>query len=277
MNQGTIIQGNLSFVFGIFISYKMKRLALVIGMLCTVCLQTEAQYVSEVWVADQGNGTYRNPVLHADYSDPDVCAVGDDFYMTASSFGCTPGLPVLHSKDLVNWRIVNYALKELEPKEFYNSARHGKGVWAPSIRYHKGEFYIYWGDPDFGIFMVKTKDPAGEWEKPVLVKAGKGMIDPAPLWDEDGHVYLVHAWAGSRSKMNSIVVVCEMNAEGTRVISNPVLVYDGNDGVNHTVEGPKFYKRNGYYYIFAPAGGVATGWQLVFALAACTARTTRKL
>ena len=263
MNQGTIIQGNLSFVFGIFISYKMKRLALVIGMLCTVCLQTEAQYVSEVWVADQGNGTYRNPVLHADYSDPDVCAVGDDFYMTASSFGCTPGLPVLHSKDLVNWRIVNYALKELEPKEFYNSARHGKGVWAPSIRYHKGEFYIYWGDPDFGIFMVKTKDPAGEWENPVLVKAGKGMIDPAPLWDEDGHVYLVHAWAGSRSKMNSIVVVCEMNAEGTRVISNPVLVYDGNDGVNHTVEGPKFYKRNGYYYIFAPAGGVATGWQLV--------------
>lgn len=106
----------------------MKRLALVIGMLCTVCLQTEAQYVSEVWVADQGNGTYRNPVLHADYSDPDVCAVGDDFYMTASSFGCAPGLPVLHSKDLVNWRIVNYALKELEPKEFYNSARHGKGM-----------------------------------------------------------------------------------------------------------------------------------------------------
>ena len=97
-------------------------------MLCTVCLQAEAQYVSEVWVSDQGNGTYRNPVLHADYSDPDVCAAGDDFYMTASSFGCTPGLPILHSKDLVNWRIINYALKELEPKEFYNSARHGKGV-----------------------------------------------------------------------------------------------------------------------------------------------------
>ena len=153
--------------------YKNTVAALVIGMLCTVCLQTEAQDVSEVCVADQGNGTYRNPVLHADYSDPDVCAVGDDFYMTASSFGCTPGLPVLHSKDLVNWRIVNYALKELEPKEFYNSARHGKGVWAPSIRYHKGEFYIYWGDPDFGIFMVKTKDPAGEWEKPVLVKPVK--------------------------------------------------------------------------------------------------------
>lgn len=241
----------------------MKKLKLIIGVLCSICLQAKAQYVSEVWVSDQGNGTYRNPVLHADYSDPDVCAVGDDFYMTASSFGCTPGLPILHSKDLVNWRIVNYALKELEPKEFYNSAQHGKGVWAPSIRYHKGMYYIYWGDPDFGIFMVKTKDPIGEWEKPVLVKAGKGMIDPTPLWDEDGRVYLVHAWAGSRSKMNSIIVVCEMNAEGTKVINNPILVYDGNDGINHTVEGPKFYKRNDYYYIFAPAGGVATGWQLV--------------
>lgn len=241
----------------------MKKIILVIILLYTMYPAMEAQYVSKVWVADQKDGTYKNPILHADYSDPDVCVVGDDFYMTASSFGCTPGLPILHSKDLVNWRIVNYALNELEPKEFYNSSQHGKGVWAPSIRYHNGEFYIYWGDPDFGIYMVKTKNPLGEWEKPVLVKAGKGMIDPAPLWDEDGHVYLVHAWAGSRSGMNSVITVCEMNAEGIKVTGNPILVFDGNDGINHTVEGPKFYKRNGYYYIFAPAGGVATGWQLV--------------
>lgn len=240
----------------------MKKVILFIVALCMVCPVMEAQYVSKVWVADQMDGTYKNPILHADYSDPDVCVAGDDFYMTASSFGCTPGLPILHSKDLVNWRIINYALKELEPKEFYNSPQHGKGVWAPSIRHHNGEFYIYWGDPDFGIFMVKTRNPDGEWEKPVLVKAGKGMIDPAPLWDEDGHVYLVHAWAGSRSQMNSIITVCEMNTEGTKVINSPVLVFDGNDGVNHTIEGPKFYKRNGYYYILAPAGGVATGWQL---------------
>lgn len=240
----------------------MKKVILFIVALCMVCPVMEAQYVSKVWVADQMDGTYKNPILHADYSDPDVCVAGDDFYMTASSFGCTPGLPILHSKDLVNWRIINYALKELEPKEFYNSPQHGKGVWAPTIRYHNGEFYIYWGDPDFGIFMVKTKNPGREWEKPVLVKAGKGMIDPAPLWDEDGHVYLVHAWAGSRSQMNSVITVCEMNREGTKVINSPILVFDGNDGVNHTIEGPKFYKRNGYYYILAPAGGVATGWQL---------------
>ncbi len=240
----------------------MKKITLLITLILGFHITVSAQYVSSVWVSDQRNGTYKNPVLHADYSDPDVCAVGNDFYMTASSFGCTPGLPILHSRDLVNWRLANYALKEIEPKEFFNTPRHGKGVWAPSIRYHQGEFYIYWGDPDFGIFLVKTKDPLDEWEKPVLVKAGRGMIDPTPLWDDDGKVYLVHAWAGSRSLFNSVITVCEMNAEGTQVTGNPVLVFDGNDGVNHTIEGPKFYKRNGYYYILAPAGGVATGWQV---------------
>lgn len=242
----------------------MKGLFFILSLsVCSLFHPAMAQYRSKVWVSDEGNGMYRNPVLHADYSDPDVCAVGEDYFLTASSFNCTPGLPILHSKDLVNWKIVNYALKKVEPVEYYNEARHGKGVWAPSIRFHEGVFYIYWGDPDFGIFMVKTRDPYGEWDKPVLVKAGKGMIDPCPLWDDDGRVYLAHAWAGSRAKFNSVLTVCEMNKEGTAVISDPVLVFDGNDGVNHTIEGAKFYKRNGFYYLFAPAGGVVSGWQLV--------------
>lgn len=239
----------------------MKKLFFIIGLMMSCPVMS--QYRSEVWVSDEGNGMYKNPVLYADYSDPDVCVVGDDYFLTASSFNCAPGLPILHSKDLVNWKIVNYALKQLEPVAYFNEVRHGKGVWAPSIRFHEGVYYIYWGDPDFGIFMVKTRDPYGEWEKPILVKAGKGMIDPCPLWDDDGKVYLAHAWAGSRAKFNSILTVCELNKEGTAVISEPVLVFDGNDGVNHTVEGAKFYKRNGYYYIFAPAGGVVSGWQLV--------------
>lgn len=242
----------------------MKGLFFILSLsVCSLFHPAMAQYRSEVWVSDEGNGMYRNPVLHADYSDPDVCAVGEDYFLTASSFNCTPGLPILHSKDLVNWKIVNYALKKVEPVEYYNEPRHGKGVWAPSIRFHEGVFYIYWGDPDFGIFMVKTRDPYGEWDKPVLVKAGKGMIDPCPLWDDDGRVYLAHAWAGSRAKFNSVLTVCELNKEGTKVISDPVLVFDGNDGVNHTIEGAKFYKRNGFYYLFAPAGGVVSGWQLV--------------
>ncbi len=215
-----------------------------------------------VWVADRGDGTYRNPILHADYSDPDVIRVGSDFYMTASSFTCTPGLPVLHSYDLVNWSLIAYALPVQYPREVYDMPQQGRGVWAPCIRYHKGEFYIYYSDPDFGIYLVKSKNPAGAWSEPILVKAGKGIIDPSPLWDDDGRAYLVHAFAGSRAGIKSILVVCTMNEEGTKVLDDGVLIFDGHDH-HPTIEGPKFYKRNGYYYIFAPAGGVTNGWQTV--------------
>jgi beta-xylosidase len=224
--------------------------------------QDQESYVSDVWVADQGDGTYINPILHADYSDPDVVRVGSDFYMTASSFNAAPGLPILHSKDLVNWKLINYALPIQVPVEHFSKPQHGNGVWAPSIRFHEGEYYIYWGDPDFGIYMVKTKDPAGDWEEPVLLEAGKGLIDPSPLWDEDGKAYITHAYAGSRAGIKSILVVKPMNREGTKITGPGRIVFDGHED-HPTVEGNKFYKKDGYYYIFAPAGGVATGWQLI--------------
>ena len=231
------------------------------SFLLAVPLSLQAQYHSQVWNPDNGNGTYTNPVIYADYSDPDVVAVGNDYYLTASSFNCIPGLPILHSKDLVNWEIIGYALQEQEPKELFDKPQHGKGVWAPAIRYHNGEFYIYWGDPDHGIFMVKTKDPRGIWEKPVCVLAGKGMIDTCPLWDEDGRCYLVNGWAGSRAGFNSVLTIRELSADGTKVIGKPRIVFDGGQK-NHTTEGPKFYKRDGYYWIMCPAGGVQMGWQL---------------
>jgi beta-xylosidase len=205
---------------------------------------------------------YKNPVLHADYSDPDAIRVGDDFYLVSSSFEAIPGLPILHSKDLVNWKIIGHALKRQPPLEHYAKPQHGNGVWAPSIRFHKGEFYIYYPDPDFGIYLVKAKNPAGPWTEPLLVESGKGLIDPCPLWDDDGKVYLVHAFAGSRAGIKSILVIKKMNTEGTKVLDEGKLVYDGHE-TDPTIEGPKLYKRNGYYYIFAPAGGVPTGWQLV--------------
>lgn len=246
----------------------MRRIILIIALLINAIAIISQQYVSKVWVSDQGDGTFINPVLHADYADPDVIRVGDDYYMVSSSFNCIPGLPILHSKDLVNWKIVNHALNSLviegADASFYDKPQHGKGVWAPCIRYHNNEFYIYWGDPDFGIYMVKTTDVLKKWSSPVLVLSGKGRIDPSPLFDDDGRVYLVHAWAGSRAGFNSVMTICELNADGTKVIGEEVLIYDGNDGINHTVEGGKFYKKDGYYYMLAPAGGVAMGWQLAF-------------
>jgi beta-xylosidase len=218
--------------------------------------------LSQVWVADNGDGTYKNPILHADYSDPDAIRVGDDYYMTASSFNSMPGLPILHSKDLVNWKLVNYALLKQPPFDVFDKPQHGNGVWAPCIRYHDNEFYIYYPDPDYGIYMIKTKDPKGIWSEPVMVKEGKGLIDPSPLWDDDGKVYLVYAFAGSRAGIKSLLTICTLNSEGTLANNDDVIIIDGHDG-EATIEGPKFYKHNGYYYVFAPAGGVPTGWQTV--------------
>ena len=227
-------------------------------------LSSSAQYRSEVWCPDQGDGTYVNPVINADYSDPDVCvgASGDDYYLTASSFQCTPGLPILHSRDLVNWQIVGHALPELQPREAFSLPAHGKGVWAPSIRFHDGEYFIYWGDPDHGVMMVKTRDPKGTWEPPRCIIPGQGYIDTTPLWDDDGRCYLVNAWANSRSQFASVITVRELSSDGTRPIGQPVIVFDGNGNDNHTCEGPKFYKRDGWYWILCPAGGVPTGFQL---------------
>lgn len=204
---------------------------------------------------------YTNPILHMDYSDPDVCRVGEDYYMTASSFNCFPGLPILHSRDLVHWTLVGAALTDYEP-EFHTSVQHANGVWAPAIRYHDGWFYIFCGDPDRGIFMVKTQDPRGRWEDPVWVVRAKGFIDPCPLWDEDGTAWLSHAAAGSRAGLKSILFMAPMAPDGTHLLGPSRIVYDGHR-TQPTIEGTKLYKRNDWYYIFAPAGGVKSGWQTV--------------
>ncbi len=235
-----------------------------------------ASAVKAVWSPDNGDGTYKNPIIYADYSDPDVCRAGDDFYMTASSFSSLPGLPILHSKDLVNWRLIGHAIAHYPVADF-DLPQHGKGVWAPAIRYHNGEFYIYYGDPDNGIYMTKTKDPAGPWEPLVLVKQAKGWIDTCPLWDENGKAYLVHGFAKSRSGINNALDICRMASDGKSLLDEGTRMFDGGttdstarptgtptDGKYTTVEGPKFYKRNGFYYVMAPGGGVGPGYQIVF-------------
>ena len=246
-----------------------RFICICLTLVSTLLTSAQTNYRSMVWSPDNGDGTYTNPVINADYSDPDVCvgASGEDYYLTASSFQCVPGLPILHSKDLVNWQIINYALGNLyegdeELLQHFSTPQHGAGVWAPSIRYHNGWYYIYWGDPDYGVYMVKTQDPAGKWEKPLCVIRGKGYIDTTPLWDDDGRCYLVNGWANSRSKFASVLTVREMSADGTKPIGQPVIVFDGNGTENRTCEGPKFYKRDGWYWIMCPAGGVPTGFQL---------------
>lgn len=224
-------------------------------------LTVRAEAGAYPWVPDCGDGTYRNPIIHADYSDPDVIRVGEDFYLTASSFNCTPGLPVLHSKDLVNWTIINHAVKNL-PHPRYAEVQPGCGIWAPSLRFHAGKFWIFFPMPDEGIYVTTANHPAEKWSEPHLVQEGKGLIDPCPLWDDDGNAYLVHAYARSRSGIKHMLRVRPMAADGSRLLGEGEIVF--HEPERHpTIEGPKFFKKDGWYYIFAPAGGVETGWQVV--------------
>ncbi len=210
---------------------------------------------AQVWVADQGDGTYKNPILHADYSDPDVIRVNDDYYMVASSFNCAPGIPVLHSKDLVNWEIINHVYDYL-PFDQFKRVAHGRGCWAPSIRYHEGTFYVYFCTPDEGLFAATTKDPRSKWELHHVLQVQQ-WEDPCPFWDTDGQAWLI------RSKLcGGPVYLHKMSDDGLKLLDSGTVVYwDAEE--NPILEGVKMMKRNSYYYIFAPAGGVTTGWQTV--------------
>ena len=217
--------------------------------------------------------TYANPVLYADYSDPDVIRVDRRYYLVASSFHFSPGLPVLTSDDLVHWRIIGHVLPKLPFAPQYDlpgpfaltdatskpttGTRYAGGVWAPAIRFHDGLFYVYWPTPDEGVFMATAKDPAGPWSRPVRLLKGPGYEDPCPFWDDDGKAYLIHGRVGAGP-----LVLHRMSADGKRLLDDGIVIAD--DKVRLPVlEGPKLYKRKGWYYIFAPIGGVEKGQEVV--------------
>jgi len=210
--------------------------------------------------------SYTNPILPYDYSDPDVCRIGDTYLMTSSSFNNIPGLQILQSSDLVHWTIVDAALPYRLPGYQADSPLLGNFVWAPTIRCHHDTLYIYYGDPDRGIYCVRAPYvPQGfplKWEDAVLVMPAKGFIDPCPFWDEDGRCYLIHGCAGSRRGLKSVLYLAELTKDGLNVEVPSRIIFDGHKE-HVTSEGPKLYKKDGYYYIWHPAGGVVTGWQVV--------------
>jgi beta-xylosidase len=208
---------------------------------------------------------YQNPILNADWPDPDAVQVDGVYYLIASSFNRVPALPVLRSRNLVDWEHAGHALDALPQGSHYSLVRHGSGVWAPSLRHHDGRFWIFYPDPDHGIFVLSAEKAEGPWTAPHLLYPGRGLIDPCPLWDDDGQAYLVHGWAKSRIGVKNRLTVHRMSPDATKILDHGTQVINGADLPGYTtLEGPKFYKRDGWYWIFAPAGGVATGWQSVF-------------
>lgn len=202
---------------------------------------------------DQGDGTFRNPILPADYSDPDVIRVGEDFYLVASEFHFA-GIQVLQSRDLVNWRVAARVFDRLPVAAKYDAmAGYGEGTWAPSLRYHDGIFHLYVCTPHEGLFLWTARDPAGPWTGPTTVKAVDQWEDPCPFWDDDGQAYLIRGRLGAGP-----IYLHRMSADGTRLLDDGVEIYRGP-----VAEGPKLFKRHGWYYISLPEGGVESGGQSI--------------
>lgn len=203
---------------------------------------------------------YANPVLAFDVPDPDVVALsGGGYAMVASSFDRQPGLPLWRSDDLVQWRPAGFA------GGYQPLVQASGGVWAPSLREHDGRLFITWADPDRGVFVVEAPAVEGPWSRPRQILAGPGPIDPCPFWDDDGRAWIVHGWARSRAGFANRLDIVEVDAGLTRALGSPRVLIDGDRVAECTVlEGPKLYRRGAEYVVFAPAGGVETGWQYVF-------------
>jgi beta-xylosidase len=201
---------------------------------------------------DQGDGVYVNPVLNADYSDPDVIRVGEKYYMVCSEFHFI-GMPVLESEDMVNWKIIAQVYNRFDFPQYDRNERYGGGSWAPAIRYHDGKFRIFFCTPNEGLFMSQATNPAGPWSPLLNVKNVSGWEDPCPFWDEDGQAYLGRSQLGAGP-----IILHKMSTDGTQLLDDGIKIYEGP-----VAEGTKLFKKGDYYYLSIPEGGVATGWQTV--------------
>ncbi len=206
---------------------------------------------TEGW-GDQGDGTYRNPVLNADFSDPDVIRVGEKFYMVASDFHFM-GMQVLESDDMVNWRYISQIYRRIDEPGWDSNQHYAGGSWAPAIRYHDGLYYVYFCTPDEGLYMSTAANPHGPWSPLHLVRRVEKWEDPCPFWDSDGQAYLGRSKHGAGP-----IIVHRMSPDGKTLLDEGVTVYQGP-----VAEGTKFLKRNGWYYLIIPEGGVSQGWQTV--------------
>ena len=228
----------------------MKKFLLVLVTVFGVLSCSQSKKVA-AW-GDTGDGHYVNPVLVADYSDPDVIRYGDKYYMVASDFHFM-GMQVLESDDLVNWRIISQIYDRLDLPGWETMEHYSGGSWAPSIRWHDGKFYVYFCTPDEGLFMSQADSPEGPWSPLHTVKAIARWEDPCPFWDDDGTAYLGHSLKGAGP-----IIIHRMSPDGKELLDDGVTVYEGI-----TAEGTKIHKWNGWYYLSIPEGGVRNGWQTV--------------
>lgn len=230
-------------------------------------LNAQTPSPSKVWTPDNGNGTFKNPLLWGDWPDPDLIRVGDDFYFVSTSMHYVPGCPILKSKDLVNWEMAGYAVDRYDEDPRYNLAggeMYLRGSWAATIRHHNGLFYVGFCTPGWGkekgrFSICTAKEIKGPWVRTIFPEY---LYDPGLFFDDDGKVYVVHG--------QGRLYVTELAADARSVIDQPKEIWNkpiekpaGSTapGKAYGMEGSHVYKINGYYYITCPAGGTE-GWQV---------------
>lgn len=229
----------------------MKKHLLIFLCFISNVLVLLAQGTPGQW-GDQGNGTYINPILNADYSDPDVIRVGDKYYMVASDFHFL-GMQVLESADMVNWKLISQIYHRFDFPGWNDNQQYAGGAWAPAIRYHDNKFWVFFCTPKEGLFMSNAINPTGPWSPLHLVEKVEKWEDPCPFWDEDGQAYLGRSRHGAGP-----IIIHKMSADGTRLLDEGTTVYTGP-----VAEGTKIFKKDGFYYLSIPEGGVGTGWQTI--------------
>lgn len=241
----------------------MKTHTLILTAL--LALGTLSLPAQQAWTADNGDGTFTNPLMWGDWPDPDVIRVGDDFYMVSTSMHLVPGCPVATSKDLVNWKMISYAVDRYDEDPRYDmkgGQLYLNGAWASSIKHNNGKFYVAFCTPDGwgrekGHFSVCEADkPEGPWKRTVFPEY---LYDPGLFFDDNGKVYVAHG--------QHDIHITELNADVKSVKGKPVKVWDKGFKDSKTLgggfgmEGAHMYKINGKYYILCPAGGTQ-GWQV---------------
>ncbi len=223
--------------------------ARVLLLLSLLAGGSSAVAAAATWTADNGNGTYTNPIFYDEFSDPDLVRVGDWFFMTGTTMHAVPGLPVLRSRDLVNWEFVSYALTEFPSGAEYRledgKDLYGQGIWAPVLRHHDGRFHIFANINERGLHVFTAEDPAGPWAHTVI---DRNLHDLSVLFDDDGRVWAVFNYNEVR------LVELEPDLSGVVEGTERVIIPAGS-GMG---EGHHFYKVDGRYYIisanYAPVG-----------------------
>jgi len=215
-----------------------KSLGILLSLFALACIRVQAQRAT--WTADNGNGTFTNPLFYEEFSDPDMIRVGEYFYLTGTTMHSMPGLPILRSRDLVNWEFVAYALDKLDlgPAFRLEDGKnvYGRGIWAPSFRYHNGTYYIFSNVNGQTTQKFTATNPAGPWTRTPMKCS---LHDLSVLFDDDGKVYVVWGYEG--------VHLAELNADLTDIVSGTDrLIIPKGSGIG---EGSHFYKINGKYFI----------------------------